>query len=122
MIGGTERVAVAVDRVVAVAEEILGVVVAARVLERNRFVAVDVPDCGVLHQLHRSSVCEDVVEGAQLTVKLIRSLVVVLLGLDDVETAVDQCGDCVFLGVRIEVAYKEGRQVSPIFLFTEVLQ
>ena len=118
MIGGTERVAVAVDRVVAVAEEILGVVVAARVLERCRLVAVDVPDSGVLHKLHCGCVCEDMVEGAQLAVKLVGSLVVVLLGFNDVETTIDQRGDCVFLGVRVEVAHKEGGQVSPIFLFT----
>ena len=71
VVGGAERVTVAVERVVAVAEEVLDVVVAAGVLERDRLVAVDVPDSRILHESHRSFVGEDVVQGAELAVELV---------------------------------------------------
>ena len=73
MVGGTEWV---IGPVVSgifcqILEHVRNVVVAAGVLECDRLVAVDVPDDGVLDQLHRCFVSKNVVEAAQLAVKLI---------------------------------------------------
>ena len=122
MVGGTERVAVAVELVIALAEEVLRVVVTTGVLERDRFVAVDVPHCGILDELSCRSVSQNVIQGAQLTSELVGRLVIVLLGLDDVETAFDQLRDRVFLGVGVEVAHEEGRKLRPLVLLAKVLQ
>ena len=122
VVGGTERVAVAVNRVIAVAEEVLGVVLATRVLERNRLVAVDVPDSGILHKIHGHIVRKNVIKRTELAVKLVGSLVVVLLGVDDVETSVLKRGDCIFHCVCVEVADQEGRKVGPLVLLAEVLE
>ena len=62
------------------------------------------------------------IERSELTVELVGSLVEVLLGLYDVKTTVLEGSDCVFLGVGVEVAGKEGRELGPLFLLTEVLQ
>ena len=51
VVGGTERVAVAVELVIALAEEVLRVVITTGVLERDRLIAVDVPHCGILDEL-----------------------------------------------------------------------
>ena len=122
VVRGTERVAVAVNRVLTVAEEVLRVVVVARVLECSRLVTVDVPDRGVLYQLRGRSVRKDVIEGTELTVELVGSLVKVLLGLHNAKTSLLEGIDCVLLGVGVEITCKEGRELSPLFLLAEVLQ
>ena len=122
VVGGTERVAVAVVRVVAVAEEVLGVVVAMRVFERDRLVAVDVPHCRVLYESHRSFVGEDVVQGAELTVELVGLLGEILLVVDERVAVTAQGVQRVFHGVGVEVADEEGWQLLPVALLVQVVE
>ena len=122
VVGGTERVAVAVNRVVAIAEEVLGVVVAAGVFERNRLVAVDVPHCRVLYKSHRSFVGEHVVQGTELAVELVGLLGEILLVVNERVAATAQRVQRVFHGVGVEVADEEGRQLLPVVLLVHVVE
>ena len=122
MVGGAERVTVAVERVVAVAEEVLDVVVATGVLERDRLVAVDVPDSRILHESHRSFVGEDVVQGAELAVELVGLLREVLLVVDQRVAATAQRVQRVFHGVGVEVTNEESRQLLPVVLLVHVVE
>ena len=120
MVGGAEWVAVAVQWVVAVAEEVLDVVEAAGVLERVRLIAVNVPHRRVLDQLLSCLVSKDVVKGTQLAAELVGRLVEVALGLHDAEAALFEDTDGVFLGVCVEVANQERRKRSPLGLLVEL--
>ena len=117
VVGGAEGVAVAVERIGAVAEEVLHVGHMAGVLEGNGLVAVDVPHCGILHQIACRGVGQHVVERTEAATELVGGLVEVLLGADQREAALLQRRDCILAGVGVQVADDEGRQVSPgVFL------
>ena len=121
VVGGAERVAVAVERIGTVTEEALRVGHVAGVLEGDGLVAVDVPHSGVLHEVARGGVGQHVVERAEAAAELVGGLVEVLLRVDQGEAALLQRRDCVLAGVGVQVADDEGRQVSPgIFLLQAV--
>ena len=125
MVGGTERVAVAVKlriRNVQRIDEVLGIVVATGVLEGGRLVAVDVPHGGILHQPPGCLVCKNVVEGAQLAPVLVGLLREVLLAAHRGEAAALDRAQRVLHGVAVEVADEERRLTGPIVLLFQVVQ
>ena len=122
VVGGAEGIAVAVELVVAFAEEILHVGHAARVLEGDGLIAVDVPHRRVLHQVARGGVGQHVVKRAEAAAELVGGLVEVLISVDEREATLLQGCDCVFPGVGVQVAQDEGGQVGPVIFLGQVIE